>query len=542
MKRLTSIILTITFLLSSAFTVFAEDSTNTDYPQKFWDVPKSHWAFNEIAELVNKGVIAGYNDGSFKPDNTVTRAEWAKIMVLAAGLNPSDNTVYFNDMSGHWANTYVNSAKEYLTTYSDGSFKPDQAAAREDVTVSMVKLKGYDTSNVDYSYLSQFTDTDSISNDLKKYVAIAVEKELIDGFEDNTFRGQATLTRAQAATLLWRAFRYGNDNKVADSETVEDPSVSNAQSTSTLVSFTQEPTAKPTVEPTKEPIAEPEETPEPTPTPKPYYIDSIKIVDMMGNNNREHYLYERPYYSIGDRDIYYADRDSVIRKVNIDTGNETVLLDLNEEIQRLSDEDDPSSDEDNIYMEGGTLKQVFYDKYQHGLILTVYLEQPQRYYYFTVNNGCLEKILKENEREDRFVASLPNNRLIADKYIYDATNGIQISRSNIPVCCGTVLYRDNKLYCDSQGQVFVTDFINCDNIDNISGHSSAFNGDYIYTSDGLENIKKYTLSGAEKAGIKSTDIAVRDGISDLKGQLMFTDQGEMIIFNGTTFRILKETS
>ena len=96
----------------------------------------------------------------------------------------------------------------------DCTFRPDQAAVREDVTLSMVKLKGYDVSNVDYSYLSQFTDTNSISNSLKAYVAVAVEKDLISGFDDGTFRGQDTLTRAEAATLLWRAFQYGNDNKV----------------------------------------------------------------------------------------------------------------------------------------------------------------------------------------------------------------------------------------------------------------------------------------------------------------------------------------
>ena len=216
MKKLISVLLTITMLFGISTAVLAADIPQQDYPQRFWDVPKDHWAFNYIAELVNKGVLAGYEDGSFKPDSTVTRAEWAKIMVLAAGLPVNDNNVYFTDMGNHWANAYVNTAKDYLAAYTDGTFKPDQAAVREDVTVSMVKLKGYDVSNVDYSYLSQFTDVNSISNSLKAYVAVAVEKDLISGFDDGTFRGQNTLTRAEAATLLWRAFQYGNDNKVVD--------------------------------------------------------------------------------------------------------------------------------------------------------------------------------------------------------------------------------------------------------------------------------------------------------------------------------------
>lgn len=52
-----------------------------DYPQKFYDVPKEYWAFEQIAKPVNRGVIAGYEDSSFKPDNTVTRAEWAKMII-----------------------------------------------------------------------------------------------------------------------------------------------------------------------------------------------------------------------------------------------------------------------------------------------------------------------------------------------------------------------------------------------------------------------------------------------------------------------------
>ena len=89
---------------------------------------------------------------------------------------------------------------------------------REDVTVSLVKLKGYDVSEVDYSYLNQFSDPASISNSLKAYVAVAVEKNLINGFEDGTFRGQDTLTRAEAAALLWRAFQYGSDNKITNTQ------------------------------------------------------------------------------------------------------------------------------------------------------------------------------------------------------------------------------------------------------------------------------------------------------------------------------------
>lgn len=182
--------------------------------QKFWDVPKDYWAFDYISDLARRGVIKGYDDGSFKPDITVSRAEWAKMMVDAAGIVATDNSVYFKDLSSaHWANKYVNAAKQYMTGYRDGTFRPDQAATREDVAIALVLIKGYDIAEVDYSNL-YFTDNSSISNYAKAYVAVAVQHGLIAGFSDGSFRGQDTLTRAQAAALLYRGFQQGGADKV----------------------------------------------------------------------------------------------------------------------------------------------------------------------------------------------------------------------------------------------------------------------------------------------------------------------------------------
>ena len=298
MKKIISLLLT-TAMVFTSVSAFAKD-----YPQKFWDVPKDHWAFEYVADLADRGVIDGYEDGSFKPESTVTRAEWAKIMVDAAGVAVNDNSVNFTDMSNHWANKYVNAAKNYLTGYTDGSYRPNQAAVREDVTVAMVKLKGYDLSDVDYSVLSKFTDNDSISAYAKGYVAVAISKDLIDGFEDNTFRGQATLTRAEAATLLYRAFQKGSNDKIADISQAVQTAVPTAAPKATAKpavptekpSQTSAPTVKPTEKPTPEPTEEP--TPEPTEAPRPYAIDTVVKANVGG------YL---QYTKDNDDNIYYPD-------------------------------------------------------------------------------------------------------------------------------------------------------------------------------------------------------------------------------------------
>ena len=191
-----------------------QNQPNKTYTRTFSDVPESYWAFSYIEEMVDRGVLSGYPNGRFYPDNNVSRAEFAKIMVTAGGILLSyDSTQYFQDVPiSHWSHPYVSSAMYYLTGYNTpygNYYYPDQAALREDIAVALVKLKGYDLLGADESILTtMFTDASSISSDAKKYVAVAVERGLISGYEDNTFKGQSSITRAEAATLLWRAYQY----------------------------------------------------------------------------------------------------------------------------------------------------------------------------------------------------------------------------------------------------------------------------------------------------------------------------------------------
>lgn len=250
MKKLIATVLS-TVMVSGSFAALAVDygEEYENHPQQqtsqsFSDVPSTHWAFDYIGEMAQREVISGYPDGRFLPENQVTRAEFAKIMVCAAGMRVSNtNQTSFTDVyTSDWYCPYIEAAKEYLTGYSTASemvYRPTTPALREDIAVALVKLKGYDTSVVDESILNMFSDSYSISDSAKKYVAVAVERGLISGYDDNTFRGQATITRAEAATMLWRAFQYGNDNKVTDTSGTTDISqnsgsqnANNQQSTS----------------------------------------------------------------------------------------------------------------------------------------------------------------------------------------------------------------------------------------------------------------------------------------------------------------------
>jgi hypothetical protein len=187
----------------------------------FSDVPETHWAFKFINSMVEKKVLNGYPDGLFRPNREITRAEFSRIIMGAAGIEPKkvDATSFDDIVPSDWFAPFVESARDYLTGYlrADGKlvFKPQDLALREDITIAVVKLKGYDTKFADRSILeAMFLDYDSISEIAKDYVAIAVENGLISGFPDSTFRAQDTLTRAEASTILYRAFLFGNENKV----------------------------------------------------------------------------------------------------------------------------------------------------------------------------------------------------------------------------------------------------------------------------------------------------------------------------------------
>ena len=192
------------------------------YEVKFTDVQKNYWAFEYIGEMQKRGIINGYPDGRYYPENYVERCEFAKIMVGAAGLRTDlTSGEYFKDVKkDDWFYAYVETAKEYLTGYKINGYdyyKPNDYALREDIAVALVKLKGYDTKSADQAMLkTMFSDYESISEAARPYVATAVERGLVSGYEDRTFRGQDSINRAEAAAMLWRAYQYGSDNKTAD--------------------------------------------------------------------------------------------------------------------------------------------------------------------------------------------------------------------------------------------------------------------------------------------------------------------------------------
>ena len=317
MKKLLSIIMSICICIGISANVYAVDygeelknAPTKTYTQKFSDVPENHWAFTYVSEMAERGVLSGYPDGKFYPESQVTRAEFAKIMTTAAGLSLTQPTmqIFADVLITDWYAPYVHTAKDYLSAYTqNGSsyYLPNTPALREDIAVALVKLKGYSTTGADMTAIQRmFSDYQSISEGAKIYVATAITNGLISGYSDGTFRGQNSITRAEAATLLWRAYQYGNANKtygntsntVTNNTSTNTPAISNSDSTQSNSTVVED-------------------------IKKPYImkklasanLEDVSLATMDEDNN-----------------IYYIDtEDNCVYKVSVSNGSKSKYLDTN---------------------------------------------------------------------------------------------------------------------------------------------------------------------------------------------------------------------
>lgn len=212
---------------ASASTVMASSDTYKGYGSEYdgyvsvantsyRDVPETHWAHDAIVRVGEKGWFGGYPDGSFRPEAQISRAEALKVLVVSHGLSvvPVTSTSYQDVYPTDWYAPYIEAGKGILpviTVMGQSPFRPNQPVLREDMAYALVKVMGLEgaTALADQSVLNMFTDAYSISSTLKPYVAVAVSNGLLSGFSDNTIRAQDPLSRAEFATVLYRATFHG---------------------------------------------------------------------------------------------------------------------------------------------------------------------------------------------------------------------------------------------------------------------------------------------------------------------------------------------
>lgn len=211
-KKLLILVLPIYLILSSTV-LFAKENTN------FQDLSEDHWAYESINLMVEKDILEGFSDGTFRPEKPITREQFAKVLVLSLNLNLENPDVQtFSDIpKTHWAYQYIETAKKFLTGYSSSGklfFKGSELAVREDMAVAIVLAKGLNNDVLDLTVLDSYKDKDKISPKLRNYIAIAIKNKIMEGYDNGNFGAQNTLTRAEACTLINKAGIISNDEKV----------------------------------------------------------------------------------------------------------------------------------------------------------------------------------------------------------------------------------------------------------------------------------------------------------------------------------------
>jgi len=170
----------------------------------FSDIAESNWAYNYILDLVDKEIISGYKDGSFRPAATVTRAEFSKMVCLAMGwdlVEPA--TPSFTDVAkNNWAYKYIETVKAHgiIGGYSDGTFRPSNNITRAEIAKIVAGSLGISSGS------SELTDVGS--HWAKDFIDACAEAGIVGGYTDGTFRPNNTATRAEAAKMIVGVLNY----------------------------------------------------------------------------------------------------------------------------------------------------------------------------------------------------------------------------------------------------------------------------------------------------------------------------------------------
>lgn len=174
------------------------------------NVPMTHSFYEEMAYLVNKGIMQGEADGSIHPDRTITRAEAAVMIGRLKGFDDTQKTTPFSDVAkDHFASGYIAEAVKagYLHGYPNHTFEPKAPIIRGDM--AMVLARVFD---LGLGFQNGFKD---VSPNMKAYESVnhIIAANITVGYPDNTFRPLVHVTRGQFAAFLARGLepKFKND-------------------------------------------------------------------------------------------------------------------------------------------------------------------------------------------------------------------------------------------------------------------------------------------------------------------------------------------
>lgn len=176
----------------------------------FGDLPAEHWAKTAVSALVNKNVINGDVDGLFYPNRCVTRAEFAKMLYKALNI-PVGDASFCDVLEDAWYKEAVCAlAKSGIVLgYDDGGFHPDEKITREQMAVLIDRAAEYAKISFEEKNTVSFADEGSIADYAKESVNGLAKAGVINGMDDNMFMPHSNAVRAQAAQVIYELLKCG---------------------------------------------------------------------------------------------------------------------------------------------------------------------------------------------------------------------------------------------------------------------------------------------------------------------------------------------
>lgn len=167
-----------------------------------------NWAADHITALVNKGVMGGYPDGTFRPNRTVTRAEFAKTVVKAFAI-PGGKHMPYQDAKDHWAAQTISAISDakLMQGYEDGTFRPNRTISRAEVVAVVVRALKLET-----IVKSQAEEPTSFSDIPAGHwaagmITAAEQLDILPPYFRGRFRPTDPATRSEVAALVNGALR-----------------------------------------------------------------------------------------------------------------------------------------------------------------------------------------------------------------------------------------------------------------------------------------------------------------------------------------------
>lgn len=196
-KKILAAVLCVVMMLALAVPAFAANGS-----VKFKDV-SGHWAEESIYLAANAGIVGGYPDGRFGPNDGITRAQFAKVIARFMGYNEQGDISKFTDLN----------PKDNLTPYvamcvkagvlsgtSATKMSPNAKVTRETAATMLSRAFKLDTTG----YSPKFTDKNTIAAWAKAHVAVMNETGIIAGYPDGSFMPRKDMTRAEMMTIIAR--------------------------------------------------------------------------------------------------------------------------------------------------------------------------------------------------------------------------------------------------------------------------------------------------------------------------------------------------